>query len=138
MHVWLHLNACFHWLLKIRNWKQSFTCFQFPSQIKFWKRFLFSTHFELPNKFFSLKNRKLFLKTENKEKKQLPNILLVFSTTRTKVSAPKLIYSKNFIWNSTCPKVTWILFDWLLLLLICKMNISTQKKKMYEENNWYI
>ena len=47
---------------------------QFPSQIEFWKQFLFSAHFELPNKFFSLQNRKLFLKTENKEKKQLPNI----------------------------------------------------------------
>ena len=31
-------------------------------------------HFGLSNKFFSLKNKKLFLKTENKEKKQLPNI----------------------------------------------------------------
>ena len=38
-------------------------------------RSLFSAHFELPNKFFSLKNRKLFLKTKNKEKKQLPNII---------------------------------------------------------------
>ena len=65
---------CFHWFLKIRNWKQSLACFQFPSQIEFWKQFLFSTRFELPNKFFSFKNRKLFLKTENKEKKQLPNI----------------------------------------------------------------
>ena len=57
--------------MKIRNWKQSFACFQFPSQIEFWKQFLFSVRFELPNKFFSLKNRKLFLKTENKGKKQL-------------------------------------------------------------------
>ena len=54
---------------KIRNWKQSFACFQFPSQIEFWEQFLFSVHFELPNKFFSFKNRKLFLKTENKGKK---------------------------------------------------------------------
>ena len=28
----------------------------------------------MPNKYFSLKNKKLFLKTENKKKKQLPNI----------------------------------------------------------------
>ena len=69
---------CFHWLLKIRNWKQPFACFQFPSQIEFWKQFLFSTRFELPNKFFSLKNRKLFLKTENMGKKQLSNIPLSF------------------------------------------------------------
>ena len=64
----------FHRLLKIRNWKQPFACFQFPSQIEFWKQFLFSARFELPNKFFSLKNRKLFLKTENNGKKQLPII----------------------------------------------------------------
>ena len=62
--------------MKIRNWKQPFACFQFLSQIEFWKQFLFSANFELPNKFFSLKNRKLFLKTKNKEKKQLPNIPL--------------------------------------------------------------
>ena len=68
----------FHWLLKIKNWKQPFACFQFPSQIEFWKQFGFSPHFELPNKFFSLKNSKLFLKTENKGKKQLPNIPLGF------------------------------------------------------------
>ena len=49
---------------------------QFPSQIKFWEQFLFFAYFELPNKFFSLKNRKLFLKTENKGKKQLQNIPL--------------------------------------------------------------
>ena len=36
---------------------------------------MFSVYFRLPNKFFSLKNRKLFLKIENKEEKQLPNIL---------------------------------------------------------------
>ena len=30
----------------------------------------------MPNKFFSFKNRKLILKTENKGKKQLPNIPL--------------------------------------------------------------
>ena len=70
---------CFYWLLKIKNWKQLFACFQFPSQIEFWKQFLFFARFELPNKFFSFKNRKLFLKTENKGKKQLPNIPLVFS-----------------------------------------------------------
>ena len=38
---------------------------------------MFFARFELPNKFFSLKNRKLFLKTENKRKKQLPNIPLL-------------------------------------------------------------
>ena len=64
----------FSLLLKIRNSKQFFVCFQFPSQIKFWEQFLFSVHIKLPNKFFSFKNIKLFLKTENKEKKQLPNI----------------------------------------------------------------
>ena len=68
--------ACFHWLLKTRNWKKYFVCFQFPSQIEFWEQFLFSIHFGLPNKFFSLKNRNLFLKIENKRKKQLPNIPL--------------------------------------------------------------
>ena len=51
-----------------------FGCFQFPSQIEFWKQFLFSTHFGLPNKFFSLNNRKLFLKIENRGTKQLPKI----------------------------------------------------------------
>ena len=35
---------------------------------------MFSIYFELPNKFYSLKNRKLFLEIENKRKKQLPNI----------------------------------------------------------------
>ena len=68
----IKLNAYFHWLLKIRNWKQLFACFQFSSQIEFWEQFLFSVYFELPKKFFSFKNRKLFFKTENKEKKQLP------------------------------------------------------------------
>ena len=70
------LNAFFYWLLKIRNWKQFFACFQFPSQIEFWEQFLFFVHFGLPNKFFSLKNRKLFLETENKSKNQLPKIPL--------------------------------------------------------------
>ena len=68
----------FYWLLKTKNWKQHFACFQFPSQIEFWEQFLFSIHFGLPNKFFSLKNRKLFLEIENKKKKQLPNIPLIF------------------------------------------------------------
>ena len=68
----------FHWLLKIRNWKQQFVYFQFLSQIEFWEQFLFFVHFGLWNKFFSFKNRKLFLKTENKGKKQLPNISLYF------------------------------------------------------------
>ena len=39
---------------------------------------MFFVHFGLPNKFFSLKNRKLVLETENKGKKQLPNIPLDF------------------------------------------------------------
>ena len=39
---------------------------------------MFFVHFGLPNKFFSLKNRKLVLETENKGKKQLPNIPLGF------------------------------------------------------------
>ena len=66
--IFIKLNACFHWLLKIRNWKQSFVCFQFPSQFEFWEQFLFFVHFKLPNKFFRLKNRKLFLETKNKGK----------------------------------------------------------------------
>ena len=56
-----------------------FLCFQFPSQIEFCEQFLFSIHFGLPNKFFSFKNIKLFLKTENNGKKQLPNIFLYFT-----------------------------------------------------------
>ena len=43
--------------------------------------FLFSVHFELPNKFFNLKSRKLFLKTENKKKNSYqtyPNYLNQF------------------------------------------------------------
>ena len=39
---------------------------------------MFFVHFGLPNKFFSLKNRKLFLETKNKGKNQLPNITLAF------------------------------------------------------------
>ena len=39
---------------------------------------MFFVHFGLPNKFFSLKNRKLVLETENKGKKQLSNIPLGF------------------------------------------------------------
>ena len=35
---------------------------------------MFSVYFGLLNKIFSLKNRKLFLETENEGKKQLPNI----------------------------------------------------------------
>ena len=35
--------------------------------------FFFLVHFELPNKFLNLKNKKLFLETENKRKKQLLN-----------------------------------------------------------------
>jgi len=38
----------------------------------------------LPNKFFSLKNRKLFLETENNGKKQLSNILLNFLKKKKK------------------------------------------------------
>ena len=49
-----------------------------PLQIEFWKQFLFFIYFELPNKFFSFKNRKLFLETENKGKKQLLDIPLMF------------------------------------------------------------
>ena len=46
--------------------------------IEFCGQFLFFVHFWLPNKFFSFKNRKLFLETKNKRKKQLPNIHLLF------------------------------------------------------------
>ena len=35
-------------------------------------------YFRLPNKIVSLKNRKLFLKKENKRKEQLSNVLLLF------------------------------------------------------------
>ena len=52
--------------------------FFFFSQIEFWEQLLFFIHFRLSNKFFSLKNRKLFLETENKRKKQLPNTPLYF------------------------------------------------------------
>ena len=45
---------------------------------EFWDQFFFLVHFGLPYKFFSLKNRKLFLETENKGKKQLPNIPYYF------------------------------------------------------------
>ena len=60
------------------NWKYPFVCFQFSSQIEFWEQFLFSVHFGLPKKFFSLKNRKLFLKTENKGKKSVTKHTLKF------------------------------------------------------------
>ena len=35
---------------------------------KFWEPFLFLVHYMLSNKFFSLKNKKLFMKTENNKK----------------------------------------------------------------------
>ena len=35
---------------------------------EFWELFLFLVHYGLLNKFFSLKNKKLFLKTENNRK----------------------------------------------------------------------
>ena len=60
--------------MKTRNWNQHSACFQFSSQIKFWKQFLFSIYFKLPNKYFNLKNKKVFLKTKNKKKKQIPAI----------------------------------------------------------------
>ena len=59
---------CFHQFLKIRNWKQSFVCFQFPSQIEFWEQFLFSVYFRLQNKFFSSKNKNYFWKQKIKRK----------------------------------------------------------------------
>ena len=71
-------STCVFIGLKTRNWKQHFACFQFPSQIEFCKQFLFSVYFELPYKFFSLKNGKLVLKTKYKRKKQLQNIPLIF------------------------------------------------------------
>ena len=50
--------------------------FSVSSQIEFWEQILFFVYFGLPNKFFSLKNKKLFLEIENKGKKKLlpPNI----------------------------------------------------------------
>ena len=75
--------------MEIRNSKQHFAYFQFPSQIKFREQFLFSIHFGLPNKFFNFKNRKLFLETKNKGKKQLSDIPLDFDGCRT----PSIIYS---------------------------------------------
>ena len=56
------IENCF-WKQKIRG-KNSYQTY-----LKFWKLFLFSVHFGLSNKFFNLKNKKLFLKAENKRKK---------------------------------------------------------------------
>ena len=50
------------------------TCFWEYKEKTIFLYFLFSVYFGLPNKFFNLKNRKLFLKTEKKVKKKLPNI----------------------------------------------------------------
>ena len=58
---------------------------------------MFSVHFELPNKFFSPKNRKLFFKTENKRKKQLPNIPLTFCTQKLLFLFFFLISKKNIL-----------------------------------------
>ena len=44
---------------------------------------MFFVYFGLSNKFFSFKNRKLFLETENKGKKQLLNIPLAFTISKT-------------------------------------------------------
>ena len=107
---------CFHWLLKIRNWKQPFACFQFPSQIEFWKQFLFSARFELSNKFFSLKNKKLFLKIENKGKKQLPNIPLFFSLF--------FLFSFSNLWYALCR------YAWGSFLNIHLYYLSKKKKNL--------
>ena len=61
------------WKLEIKNSILhifSFFFYKFSFENSF-----FLVYFGLPNKFFSLKNRNLFLKIENKEEKQLPNIL---------------------------------------------------------------
>ena len=51
--------------------------FYFLYKLSFENKFFFSVNFRLLNKFFSLKNKKLFLEIENNEEKQLPNIPLV-------------------------------------------------------------
>ena len=52
---------------------------------------------------FNLKNRKLFLKIENKEKKQLPNIPLIFSrgiyVCFEKVPRMDIYIEKIEVWN---------------------------------------
>ena len=63
--------------------------------------FFFLVHFGLPYKFFSLKNRKLFLETENKGKKQLPNIPYYFWSLNFWVfyltKENKLSYRSNWV-----------------------------------------
>ena len=55
----------------------------FLHKLSFENNFCFLFIFGLRNKCLSLKNRKLFLKTENKGKKQLPNIILLCFTRIT-------------------------------------------------------
>ena len=122
--------------MKITNWKQYFACFQFPSQIEFWKQFLFSIYFGLPNKFFSLKNRKLFSKIENKRKKQLTNILLVSWFDNKEHHLPKkkkssLLFFKideNIIYNNLNVGQKNLIILWSLLsgrLWSLKFQVST-------------
>ena len=79
-----------------------------PLQIEFWEQFLFSVHFELPNKFFSLKNRKLFLKIENKGKKQLPNIPLI--SFKHHVEKEMLLFAGKPVVIGYC----WYISQWSL------------------------
>ena len=53
---------------KLETEKSILHVFSFLHKLSFEISFFFLVHFGLPNKFFSLKNRKLFLETENKGK----------------------------------------------------------------------
>ena len=53
---------------KLETEKSILHVFSFLYKLSFEINFFFLVHFGLPYKFFSLKNRKLFLETENKGK----------------------------------------------------------------------
>ena len=71
MHVFINF-----WKLEIEN--NLLHIFSFLHKLSFENIFLFFVYFGLPNKFFSLKNRKLFLKTENKKEKIVTKHTLIF------------------------------------------------------------
>ena len=52
--------------------------FNFLHKLSCENNFLFSIHFKLSNKFFSLKNRTLFLETENKGKKKVTKLTYLY------------------------------------------------------------
>ena len=63
------------WLVELKKNKNKKIKIKKPEKVILKiETFFFSIHFELSNKFSSLKNRKLFLEIENRKKKQLPNI----------------------------------------------------------------